>query len=321
MNETVTTCRAKAVVLFSGGLDSILASELLRRAGVEVVLLSCHSVFSPMRSEAGYVPPCPIIRLDISRTMVELVKNPQYGRGKNANPCLDCKQMMYGLAWRTAQRLGADFIATGEVLGQRPMSQRGDALRQMENDSPAEGRIVRPLCGKLLPPTIPEQEGLIDREVLLDISGRSRKRQMELAALWGIRSYPTPAGGCKLTDPQFGQRVLKLLDAGLLTVGTARAARHGRLIDLGDGCFALVGRNHEDNAALLRDAPDGAVALELENHPGPVACVIGRADRQQVEHACRLVIEYSRFKDRPTSEVRRVSVDRMRWENSRARER
>ena len=188
--------KAKAVVLFSGGLDSWLACEALRRAGVAVVALRHHSIFFPMKEGKARQLPWPLVTREISSEMVELVRSPQHGYGKNANPCLDCKQMMYGLAWAEAQRQGADFIATGEVLGQRPMSQRADAFRLMERRGGVEGLVVRPLCGRLLAPTIPEQKGLIRRDDLLDITGRSRKRQLELAAEWGIEGFTNPAGGC-----------------------------------------------------------------------------------------------------------------------------
>ncbi len=312
MAKSDSNSETRAVMLFSGGLDSILASELLLRSGVEVVLLKHTSVFSPLKSSDGYTPDCPIIIRDISEAMVEMVRDPSYGRGKNANPCLDCKRMMYGLAWQEAERQGARFIATGEVLGQRPMSQRLDAFRLMEKDLPVAGRVVRPLSGKLLPPTEPEKEGLIRREDMLDISGRSRKRQMALAEEWGITDYPTPAGGCKLTDPQYGERVMRLLDAGLLSVENARAARHGRMLDLEGGRFVLVGRNHDDNQALLRDAPDEATVLDLNERPGPLACILGTPTADGLEEAQRRVIEYSRFSNLDTGDVLTMRADEMR---------
>jgi tRNA U34 2-thiouridine synthase MnmA/TrmU len=299
----MTAERPKAVALYSGGLDSRLAVEVLLRAGVEVVVLRHHSVFFPPKQDPGYDPPCETVRADVSEQMVALVNDPEYGHGKNANPCLDCKQMMYGRAWDEARARGAQFIATGEVLGQRPMSQHKSAFARMEKGAGVQGRVVRPLCGKLLPPTIPEREGLIEREDLLDIHGRSRKRQMELAAEWGIEGYPSPAGGCKLTDPQFAERVLTLRQMGMLTVENARAARSGRFFPLGDASFALVGRNEEDNAELLADAPEGALVLELREEPGPLACVVGEADEAQLDQARRLVVRYSRFKDLPPDAV------------------
>ena len=306
---------AKAIVLFSGGLDSSLACEVLLRAGVEVVVLRHHSIFFPLREGKGYQPPCEVIVREISDAMVPLVADPQYGHGKNANPCLDCKQMMYGRAWEEAQRQGAQFFATGEVLGQRPMSQHPEAFHRMEKGAGVEGRVVRPLSAKLLPPTIPEQEGLISRDDLLDIQGRSRKRQMALAAEWGIRDYPSPAGGCRLTDQQYAERVFRLRDMGYMTVEHLRAARRGRLFPLSERVFLLLGRNDEDNRKLLADAPESAAMLELTDHPGPLGCLIGEASADEVEQAKRLVLRYSRFGELPTGEVevRSVAETRQAW--------
>jgi hypothetical protein len=316
VSERTSGSRAKAVLLFSGGLDSSLACEVLRRAGVEVVVLRHHSIFFPLREGKGYAPPCEVITREISEEMVELVRSPQYGHGKNANPCLDCKQMMYGKAWAEAQRQGADFVATGEVLGQRPMSQHMGAFRRMEKGAGVAGLVVRPLSAKLLPPTIPEQRGLIDRADMLDISGRSRKRQMELAAEWGIDDYPTPAGGCKLTDPQFAERVFRFRDLGYLAVEHLRAARWGRLFELGEHALVLVGRNHEDNQGLLADAPEDALILELVDHPGPLACLIGTPSAEELDEARRLVIRYSRFRTLSPGAVGACSVSEARGHRS-----
>jgi len=292
----------RAVVLFSGGLDSILAAEVLRRAGAQVVLLRHTSIFYPLK-ERGYVPPCPMVVRDISEEMVKLVGRPRYGHGRNANPCLDCKQMMYGLAWREAQRQGADFIATGEVLGQRPMSQNIEAFHRMEKGAGVRGLVVRPLSGRLLPPTIPEEKGLIRREDLLDIRGRSRQRQIALAAEWGIESYPQPAGGCRLTVPQYAERVFALAGMGFKDTASLALVRHGRLFPLNGAAFLVVGRDERDNARILADAPQGALLLELRDRPGPLACLVGEPAEQDLEAAKRLVIRYSRFRDLPTEEV------------------
>ncbi len=291
-----------AVLLYSGGLDSILAAEVLRRAGVQVVLLQHESVFYPAGKD-GYTPPCPRVVRDISEEMVELLRDPEYGMGSNANPCLDCKQMMYGLAQEEAERLGADFIATGEVLGQRPMSQNKGAFRRMEKGAGLVDRVVRPLSGKLLPPTEAERQGLIRREEMLDIEGRSRKRQMALAEKWGITDYPTPAGGCRLTDPNYAERVFALKRMGFLTVAHLRVARHGRLFELGESTFVLVGRNEEDNRSLREAAPADSLLLELEDHPGPLACLAGEPTKEALRRARELVIRYSRFDGLPRSAV------------------
>jgi tRNA-specific 2-thiouridylase len=293
---------ARAVVLFSGGLDSTLAAEVLRRAGVDVILLRHTSIFYPLR-KGTYVPPCPMIVRDISETMARLVADPKYGHGRNANPCLDCKQMMYGLAWQEAQRQGADFIATGEVLGQRPMSQNPEAFARMEKGAGVKGLVVRPLSGRLLPLTVPEEKGLIRREDLLDFSGRGRHGQMALAARWGITSYAQPAGGCRLTTPQYAERVFALARMGFHDVASLALVRHGRLFALEGRAFVVVGRDEADDEAVLADAPAGSLLLELRDRPGPLACLVGEASEGALTEARRLVVRYSRFRDLPREEV------------------
>ncbi len=313
MSDANEKVQARAIVLLSGGLDSLLAVEVLIRAGVEVIGLNHTSIFYPGKPGLADKVRCRIITRDISEKMLGLVSAPQHGFGKNANPCLDCKQMMYGLAWAEAERQGAQFIATGEVLGQRPMSQHRGAFKLMERHAGVEGRVVRPLCAQLLEPTLAEQAGLFRREDLLDISGRSRKRQMALAAEWGITEYPSPAGGCKLTDPNYAERLFRLRDKGHLALGPLRAARHGRLRDLaGTDAFLLVGRNDDDNTALLADSPDDALILEMADAPGPLGCVIGEVTDEQLTEARQIVVSYSRFKDTPPESVLVMSVTEAR---------
>lgn len=304
MADDYTGKRPRAVVLFSGGLDSILAAEVLRRQmGVDCVLLRHSSIFYPLKGETGYTPPCPTVVRDISEDMARLVLAPRYGHGSNANPCLDCKQMMYGKAAREMEQQQAQFIATGEVLGQRPMSQHRQAFQQMESGAGVEGLVVRPLSGKLLPPTLPEREGLIDREDMLDIQGRSRKRQMSLAAEWGIEDYPQPAGGCKLTDPNYAERIFRIAEKGFRGLEHMSLIRFGRLFVLDGRCFAVVGRNHEDNESIRENAPPGSLLLRLKDRPGPLACLVGQPGRDALEEARRLVLRYSRFEGLPASEV------------------
>jgi len=313
MSDKDEKMRARAVVLLSGGLDSLLVVEVLLRADVEVIGLNHTSIFYPGKPGLADKVRCQVVTRDISAEMLALVSAPQHGFGKNANPCLDCKQMMYGLAWAEAQRQDAQFIATGEVLGQRPMSQHRGAFNMMERGAGVEGRVVRPLCAQLLEPTLAEQAGLFRREDMLDISGRSRKRQMALAAEWGIVDYPSPAGGCKLTDPNYSQRLFRLRDKGHLALGPLRAACHGRLLDLaGADAFLLVGRNDDDNTALLADAPDDARILEMADVPGPLGCVIGAVNDDQLTEARRILVSYSRFKDTPPESVLVMSVSEAR---------
>ncbi len=200
---------AKAVALLSGGLDSMLAIRLLIEQGVEVEALHFVSVFDCGATDADNCAGSqraaaqlgvPLRFEEISDELLEIVKNPKHGRGHNMNPCIDCHAMMVRRAAAVMRGIGADFLCSGEVLGERPMSQRRDALGIVEREAAAEGLLLRPLSAQLLEPTIPEQKGWVDRAKLLRISGRCRKPQFELARTLNIGKFPTPAGGCLLTD-------------------------------------------------------------------------------------------------------------------------
>ncbi|MCM8761412.1 MAG: hypothetical protein NC933_04695, partial [Candidatus Omnitrophica bacterium] len=197
----------KAVVLFSGGLDSILATRLMMELGIEVACVHYYIEFAACGGgetsavNAAKMLGVPIKIFDITAEYLEMFRNPKHGYGANINPCIDCKILMLKKAKEYMAEIGASFLVTGEVLGERPMSQRRDALNIIEKNSGVRGILLRPLSAKLLVPTIPEAKGVVDREKLLDIQGRSRKIQMELAARFGIKEYPNPSGGCLLTDP------------------------------------------------------------------------------------------------------------------------
>lgn len=203
----------KALAMISGGLDSILAAKLIKEQGIEVIGICFKSYFfneenaKRMTAQIG-------IRLevvDFSKEHFEMVKNPKHGWGKNINPCIDCHSMMMRYSGELLEKFGADFIITGEVLNQRPMSQNRSALDVVKKQSGFSDKILRPLCAKNLKETQMEIDGLVDREKLLDISGRNRKPQMELAEKWGIKDYPSPAGGCKLTEPGYAVRLKEIL--------------------------------------------------------------------------------------------------------------
>lgn len=289
--------KPKAILLYSGGLDSILAYELLRRIGVDVVPLQFRSIFCPSEESEDGPPEDRKVRPDISADMVELLHDPEFGFGSNVNPCMDCKALMYERAAEQMERLDADCIATGEVVGQRPMSQRREAFRRMEKAAGVEGLVLRPLCARHLPPTKPEREGLIDREELLNMDGRTRKPQMKLAEEWGIEDYPAPAGGCRLTDPNYAERIEALMGMDRLNVANARLVQSGRFFPLEEDAFAVVGRNHEDNLEIAAHAPEEATLYDLEDLPGPLAALVGPRTDENVAEVRRLVIRYSRFDD------------------------
>jgi tRNA-uridine 2-sulfurtransferase len=222
-----------------------------------------------------------------------IVRAPRFGHGKNLNPCVDCKILLLRLAAARMEREGAVFIFTGEVLGQRPMSQRRDALHLIENHSGLKGRLVRPLSAKLLPPTLPELQGILDREKLLDFQGRTRKPQMELAATLGISDYQTPAGGCLLTDPGYTARLGRLLarqpspdlsDIELLSLG-----RHFRV----GAALLVVGRKESENDRIASLAGGGDLVLKARDVPGPTSLLRGGADDAAIALAARITARYA----------------------------
>ena len=307
--------KPKAILLYSGGLDSILAYELLRRIGVNVVPLQFRSIFCPSEESEDGPPEDRKVRPDISADMVELLRDPEFGFGSNVNPCMDCKALMYERAAEQMKQLGADFIATGEVVGQRPMSQRREAFRRMEKAAGVEDLVLRPLCARHLPPTKPEREGLIDREELLNMDGRTRKPQMKLAEEWDIEDYPAPAGGCRLTDPNYAERIEALMEMDRLTVENARLVQSGRFFPLEEGALSVVGRDHEDNLEIVDNAPAEATLYDLDELPGPLAALVGPQTDENVAEVQRLVIRYSRFDDvKPERVVVKTPAEmRQKW--------
>jgi hypothetical protein len=305
---------AKAVALLSGGLDSMLAIKLLLGQGIAVEALHFVSVFDCGATDAENCASSqraaaqlgvPLRFEEISAELLDLVKSPKHGRGSHMNPCIDCHAMMVRRAARLMREIGADFLCTGEVLGERPMSQRRDALGIVEREAGAEGLLLRPLSAQLLEPTIPEQRGWVDRAKLLRLSGRCRKPQFELARALGIRSFPTPAGGCLLTDPGFSARMSDLLkhqpdcspdDVRLLKVG-----RHFRL---SPAVRAVIGRNESENRRIEELARAGDVLIEDERYPGPLALVRGPASEAELIQAASMTLRYGKAGKLPASAVR-----------------
>jgi hypothetical protein len=226
---------------------------------------------------------------------MEIVRNPSFGYGKNVNPCLDCKIFMLKKAGEAMEEEKATFVFTGEVLGQRPMSQRRDALNLIEKQSGLKGRLLRPLSAKLLPPTIPEEEGLLDRELLYDFSGRNRKPQIALAEEFGITEYPSPAGGCCLTDPGYSQRLRDLMDhSEAVDTSDIEILGLGRHFRLGEDVKLVVGRNHGENQKISAISKEGDLILKAADIPGPTALLRGSADHEQRRLAARITARYAR---------------------------
>jgi hypothetical protein len=270
----------KGLCLFSGGLDSILAMRLLQRQGLDVVGLTFVSYFfnaeTPIKVAEQLSTSLRIV--DISLDHLAMVKHPRYGYGKNINPCLDCHLMMLRRAGQIMIEEGFDFVATGEVLGERPFSQNLAALNLLEKESGLTGYLLRPLSAKLLPPTIPEQKGLINREKLLDISGRSRQRQIALTKEWGINDYPAPAGGCCLTDPGFSGRLKEQLTRWPQANGDdIELLKHGRIF-WHDDCLLVIGRNQAENGHLDQLKKKGDTLISPKNFSGPTILIRAKID-------------------------------------------
>jgi tRNA U34 2-thiouridine synthase MnmA/TrmU len=242
--------------------------------------------------------------LNVSEEYLSVVKNPKHGYGSNMNPCIDCRIFMLRKAKAYMEESGASFIVTGEVLGQRPMSQRRDAMRLIEKEAGLEGFILRPLSAKFLPASIPENEGWIDREKLLKIQGRSRKPQIQLADHYGIRDYPCPAGGCLLTDPGFAKRMKDLLryfpDFSLNDVHLLKVGRHFRL---SSKLKLVVGRKEEENQKIRTFSEEKDILLKLFRFPGPLSLLRGEAEEREIEQAAAITARYSKAKDLKKVEV------------------
>lgn len=293
-----------AIALFSGGLDSMLACRVVAEQGIRVEAVKFVSPFfgyDLLAREKEYAREVYEkygidVRLrDVSEQFLELLHNPPHGFGKNFNPCVDCKILLVSEARKMMDELGASFIITGEVIGQRPMSQRRDTLRVIERDSGSDGLLLRPLCAKNLPPTKAELDGLIDRERLLNFNGRGRTPQMELAARFGITDYPGPAGGCILTDPIVGKRIERFYqEKKAVTVNDALLLQAGRQFRLPGGGWLVMGRDNRENKKILALRESGDRLLKAQDRPGPTGIVRYTEDAEDIRLAAALVLRYGK---------------------------
>ena len=291
----------KCLFLFSGGLDSILGVKILRlQKNIKIVGVNFKSVFfsEKIAKEMAKKIKLPLKIIDISEKLIEIVKKPKYGYGKGMNPCLDCRILMLKEAKKILKKEKFDFVASGEVLGERPMTQNKFALKLVEEKSSLKGILLRPLSAKLLEETILEKKGLIKRELLLDLQGRSRKRQILLAQKFKLKKYPTPSGGCLLTDLNFSKRLKELLE------NFPKAKKNDiELLKLGRHFWQkkikiIVGRNEKENQLLKKLAQKGDVLIEMENYPGPTTLIRSYEKRKKVskkalEEGKRLTQNYS----------------------------
>ncbi len=300
--------------LLSGGLDSTLATKLMLEQGIEVYLLNlitpfCTCTRKGRKHQAKKVAEnwnVPLKIIAVGEEYVELVRNPAHGYGKNMNPCIDCRIFFLRRAKDYMENIGASFVFTGEVLGQRPMSQRRDSMRTIERESGLEGRILRPLSAKLMPRTVPEEEGLVDREKLLTMRGRSRNPQMALAEEMGISEYPCPAGGCRLTEPNFSRRLREAFEHDEHSLRDIHLLRYGRHFRLPRGKKLIVGRDEKENSILGSLAERGDMLVEVVGFGSPVAVLRKGGDSEEVELAASICARYSDGKDEPRVRVRCV---------------
>ena len=288
--------RVRGLGLMSGGLDSMLAVRVLLDQNIEMTGITFETpFFGPEGArKAARQLGIPLRVVDIGAIHLEMLKNPKYGYGSQMNPCIDCHALMLKTAGGIMDAEGFDFLATGEVLGQRPMSQRKDALRAVDKLSGYGEYTLRPLSAKLLWETVPEELGKVDRQRLLDIHGRSRKPQMTLAAHYGIEEYPSPGGGCILTKAGFADRLRDLLatqeEVGLHDVELLKCGRHLRLPR---GRRLVVGRIHGDNLKLQELAREEDLLLRVKGVPGPTGLIGAHVSEQEVELAAGIVAAYS----------------------------
>jgi tRNA-specific 2-thiouridylase len=294
----------KAVALVSGGIDSILSIRVLQDQGIEIHGLNLKGTFNCCRDDAARTAALlriPITILTEGPEYLQLIERPKYGWGHGVNPCTDCRIYMFGLARKLMERIGASFVISGEVLGQRPNSQRRDCFAAIERDAGLAGLILRPLSAKLLKPTKPESAGIVDREKLFAISGRSRKPQIELAARYGIDEVPTPSTGCVLTEDAMANRIKDHLSrGGHLDPWIAESMKFGRHFRITEDAKVILGRNEMENLRLqaLYDTACDRDPVPVYLHPhdflGPDALVIGEATLDVLETVGGMMLRYGK---------------------------
>jgi tRNA U34 2-thiouridine synthase MnmA/TrmU len=298
--------KTKALALLSGGLDSTLAVKLVLDQGLIVEAIDFVTPFCLCRkggcgaSEAAQTFNIPLKVLSTGKEYLNIIRNPKFGYGRNMSPCIDCRIFMLKKAKKYAKDIGETFIFTGEVLGQRPMSQHRKAMDIIEREAGLQGKILRPLSGKLLPVTEAEKNGLVDRDKLMGVKGRSRKKQIEMIKETNLLDYPCPSGGCLLTYKEFANKLRDLFEhkkrVSLKDVSLLKVGRHFRF---GKNKI-VVGRNKAENEVLLKIKPKNDYYLEVPNYGRPITILQGPKTRRAIEQAACLTAFYS---DRKSKKV------------------
>ena len=290
----------KALALFSGGLDSLLAIKIIKDMGIDVLALHFNIGFVGKNDKSEALKEI-LAQIDVPLKVIDIRKQffdevlfaPKYGYGKYFTPCIDCHGNMFSHAFSLLESEGASFVISGEVLGQRPKSQRAEALLQVEKLCNAQGLVVRPMSAKLLPITIPEQKGWIDRERLLDIHGRGRERQLKMVEEYGIKNYAKPGGGCLLTDTSIANKIKDLQSHREIVFEDMEMVKYGRYFILPNGGRCVIARNEEENQKLSFKHPKMS-KIELLNCLGPLGLVEKDSSQEDKEMAIALTLTYGK---------------------------
>lgn len=296
----------KAIALISGGLDSALAARLIGEQGIDIVPLYFKI---PFCQKADKITAANNLRrelkvIDISVDFLNTLKNPEHGYGSNINPCIDCKILMLRKAKELMGDFGASFVITGEVLGQRPMSQHRRALEIIEKKSGLEGLVLRPLSAKLLPETIPEKGGWVKRDKLLNFSGRTRRPQMKLAEDLNIKEYPNPSGGCLLTDPEFTKRLKELIAHQELNLNNVELLKLGRHFRISAQAKLVVGRNEKENERLVNLSQENDyLFFPSDELAGPTSLGRGSFNEGLIKLSCGITCRYCDLNGSDSAEI------------------
>ncbi|MDH3359257.1 MAG: thiamine biosynthesis protein, partial [Desulfobulbaceae bacterium] len=300
----MTKQQITALALFSGGLDSIISCRVMMEQGIKVKAVKFVTPFfgyELLANEQEHVEEARVkygIDLtlrDVSEQYIKMLRNPAHGYGKNFNPCVDCKILLCTEARKIMPEFNASILISGEVIGQRPMSQRRDTLRLIERDSGCRGLLLRPLCAKSQPITKAEEEGLVDRDKLHDLYGRGRQGQIKLAAKFGISDYPSPGGGCVLTDPNKSKQIARYYEEEEeIKIPDLRFLLVGRQFRLPNGGWLALGRDAEENPKVAAVAAPGDLILQMEDRPGPTALLRHGTHPEDKKIAAGIVVRYAR---------------------------
>lgn len=294
--------KIKALALFSGGLDSMIAVKLMTLQGIEVTAIHMDIGFgsrtdvSEIMERRANMAGADFKMIDVRDEYIsKILFDPKYGYGKHFNPCIDCHGYMFRVAKALLPKYNADFMVTGEVIGQRPMSQRADAMRSVKKLAlDEEDLILRPLCAKNMEETKPEKEGWVQREKLLDISGRGRETQLKLAKEFGWEDFQSPGGGCLLTDPRFALKMKEFLNHDSLHVEDIDILKNGRHLRLPDGAKLVIGRNKEENEFLENAINDKFQKIKADEIPGPFSLLSKNASHADIQIAAKAILTFNK---------------------------